>query len=816
MLIKFGNERIGMYICSMILPKQTIEYFKLLSSNVNKGKVLKNTDNPYIIQDDQTIRNYECLRDVWYCSNSISGTCKKHNISRTTYYELENNFVNYGLPGLFYVPRTICEETVLEKFVLLIKECRPSLSQIAILRLVQCLPLTKDRAKPEVISSILISYGYGQSYLESDPYFWGRIQRSLLVHENLLKTGINGRDAKERKKTFFVDQDVFHKKLELLRELYYSPKPNINAACIQYNISFRAYSRLKADYEIYGVWSIIPSFSYGKSESIAPRLQLKIILDKLEHPAWSAGQIVEIEKLHCTRFTVNRVIKTWELEDKTRTPVTLDRFLYDEPNPKTTFQTPRTAYEILDEKVLLKTRRINRHFELICKKMEVRQYHICDPGPFILAPFINELGIVQAFESYGPTRLRGKEITNLALLNIFRILSGYRCISHLGNNKDRSVAMASGIGFFGSNSKFYEDTIEFKFEDLHKMRCDLVARAKQLGLIKGLRIAFDFHFKEFFGANSQQQGIGKGPAKSGDLVAGFRPHIAWDLATNTIISIAYYQGGVRSSKIIRQFCEQNIFPILDPLAIREIYMDSEYTKEKDFQYFKEVKCSNGNIFVCLKQNPQIKKLIEPALKENKEWSDLPDNNQEDEYKSIKAVLPNTKLPLKIVILRDKKTQKNIRCFATTNMELSAMELLKKYTFRWLIENGLKDLVHSYALDEIFGKDPERIECEFYCVMAARLAYEYFLKTLGGTYYNKEDGNRLTLNSMRNLLFEKRNCTIEQDSNRDLKLTLLDTKDNKLVTEVKKMLNTTKEIGKNKVLWWNNRSIILDTKNQFEM
>ncbi len=171
------------------------------------------------------------------------------------------------------------------------------------------------------------------------------------------------------------------------------------------------------------------------------------------------------------------------------------------------------------------------------------------------------------------------------------------------------------------------------------MRTDLVARAKQLGIIDGLHIAFDFHFKEFYGDFYKELGIGKGPSKSGDLVPGFRPHVAWDLATNTIISIAYYQGSVRSTKIIRQFCEQNIFPILDPMAIEEIYMDSEYTKEADFKYFKEVKCKNGDIYVCLKQNPQIKKLIKPALDQNQDWFDFTKTAKDDEYKTIKVVLP---------------------------------------------------------------------------------------------------------------------------------------------------------------------------------
>ena len=55
------------------------------------------------------------------------------------------------------------------------------------------------------------------------------------------------------------------------------------------------------------------------------------------------------------------------------------------------------------------------------------------------------------------------------------------------------------------------------------------------------------------------------------MVPGFRPHIAWDLATNVIINIAYFQGGTRAPRIIHQFCEQNILPVLDPLALKELY-----------------------------------------------------------------------------------------------------------------------------------------------------------------------------------------------------------------------------------------------------
>ena len=93
---------------------------------------------------------------------------------------------------------------------------------------------------------------------------------------------------------------------------------------------------------------------------------------------------------------------------------------------------------------------------------------------------------------------------------------------------------------FGSTSKYYEDTIAFEFSHLHQLRFDLVARAKELGLIDGLKVGFDFHLKEFYGKHSQDKQIGKGPDKVGNMVSAFRPHVARDLATNVIINIAYF------------------------------------------------------------------------------------------------------------------------------------------------------------------------------------------------------------------------------------------------------------------------------------
>ena len=798
----------------MILSNKSLKYFQSLHSRILQSMAKHQVKTPYLIAGDEFFIKYECLRSVWTHSSSIKSACKNFNMSRSSFYETEKRFIKNGMPGLLFFSDSCKQYPDLEQLSLLVKKSRPSLSYTAIHRIAQAVPVIKRRCTPKLVSKILCSHGYGISNMKDDFNFWGRIQRTLDLWSKLLQTPITGRDAKKRKATFIIDQDIYHRRLELLRELYFTAKSTAPKVCFRFGISMPTYYRLIADYKLYGPWAVIPALSPGK-QSLSSELQLAIILEKLKHPKWSAELIIKKHRLNVSRFAVLRVIRRWGLENKDRRPIVLDEYLGEETllAPSEPFEPLKSAYHLLPEQSILSTRRINRHFELICNKMRTHPFHICDPGPLLLAPFVNDLGVIQAFETYGPIKLRGKEISNLALLNVFRILAGYRRISHLSNNRDRSVALASGIGMFGSTSKYYEDTIGFEFDQLHKLRCDLVARAKELGLIEGLQIGFDFHLKEFYGNHCKEKQIGKGPDKAGNMVPGFRPHVAWDLATNVIINIAYFQGAARAPRIIQQFCEQNIFPILDPLAVQELYMDSEYTKEADFHYFKEVSCKNGQIYICLRKNKQILNFIQPALDDDKGWQAY---GQEDEFKAIQVKLPKTGLAMKIVILRDRDKKENIRCFGTTNLQLSPKDILRKYRFRWIIENGIKDLVASYYLDEIFGLDPEKVEFEFYCVMVARLAYEYFLKELGGKYYNSVDGNKITLRKMRNLLFGKRSCTIEHDHAGNLILTLLDWQKKETIEDhVSKMLLSLKEKGKNKVLWWNNRSIFLYAKNQYQ-
>ena len=315
------------YIIGMILSSGNIKYFKLLGSKVTSAMASYRSATPYFIEDDPVISHYEILRKVWFGSVPIRQVCLQYDLSRSSYYEIEDRFVRYGLAGLFTLPAsTVSQAPGLEQLVLIVKNCRPSVSQIAVLRIAQAVPITRAAADLKMISRILNSHGYGYSRLETDRDFFARIQRSLTELTEIKKKPAE-RKRDKRKETFFTDTDLCHNRMELLRELFFNRKAKVYETCIRLNIAVTTYYRLIKEYRLYGPWAVISANAYGKKDSISDELQLKILLERLKHPSWPAQQIADTGKLYCSRYVVNRIIKRWGLQDKGRCPVALDCFM---------------------------------------------------------------------------------------------------------------------------------------------------------------------------------------------------------------------------------------------------------------------------------------------------------------------------------------------------------------------------------------------------------------------------------------------------------------------------------------------------------
>jgi hypothetical protein len=650
-------------------------------------------------------------------------------------------------------------------------------------------------------------HGYGNTRDETDREYWYGIQASIEAAQSIKAVSKFRKDKSSKRATFYNPEENLQVRFEFFRELALDPELKISHVIRRYGVSRPTFYKYLNRFRLWGPWGLLDWLQPGRGQdAVSKELELRVIEEKLEHPGLSLDSLMARLKLKCSTTAIFGILKYWDLTDKTRTPVRLRGYWTDEE--KKVVSLLRTAKEAAEEGKFQISRKLNGHFIHLLDRLKTRSFAVCDPGPIILAQFVDDFGVCEALQLYGPKRESGREITNLVLLNIFRILAGYETIGYLGNNGDRSVALAAGVGIFPGRTALYDGFTDLKFSHLQALRNDAAARARDLGLIRGERIAQDFHFKEFYGKNPDLEEIGSGPNSSGEICPGYRPHVIWDVDTDVLVNIAFCNGSSRATTLVREFCEKNLYPILDRDAIREIYMDSEYTSFQVINYFVVDEFSQTDVIMCLKRNYKIDLLVKEILS----LEEFENFGEEYEIAGRRFQLSALNKELHLVVKRNKKTG-DIRSFGTTLKDLSNKALLERYRFRWPIENGLKDLIRSYFIDHILGKDPEKIETNFYCVQVARLTYENFLQSMDPKFVRDSKGYKRTLATFRYLLFGKHNCRIRKNED-NLVLTYLDMEQGELQIALQELLHKRRIRGLNRVSWWGGLGLEIKFENQF--
>ncbi|MCK4302887.1 MAG: transposase [Candidatus Eisenbacteria sp.] len=774
----------------MKFTQAELKYFGELPSTVAHALPrAANPDVPFFL-DDPVIRNYEMLRAVWLVGKPIGRACS----SRTEYYRLEHAFLRKGIVAVYPDLGRRRQNPKLERLALLVKMVRPRATETMIRRFAEALGLEPSPSL-RTIGHVLHCHGIGNTRNEEDRDYWHGIQESVRTLERLKAQGGPSRKKTDRKGTFYIAEESLQVRFELFRELAGNPREKVVHVVRRYGLCRATFYKYLGRFRHHGPWGLVDWQQPGHGRvKVSEELELKIIQEKLEHPRLSLDALVARMALRCSRTSIYEVLRYWDLLDKDRRPVRLRGF-WREVEVEKPRQLLRTAKQEAEAGKFEVSTKVNAHFAHLLHRLKRRALVICDPGPIILAQFIDDLGICEALQLYGPKRGRGSEITSHILVNVCRILAGYETIGRLSENVDRSVSMAAGVGVFPGKTALYETFSDLKFEHLQSLRNDVAARARDLGLIRGERIAQDFHFKEFYGKGAADEEIGKGPNKAGELCPGFRPHVIWDLDTDVVINIAFCNGSSRATTVVREFCEKNLYPILGREAISEIYMDSEYTSFPVMDYFVVDEFSPTDVFICLKRNGRVDQLMRDVIAEN-EWEAFGEGY---EIAGKRFSLENLGKELHFVVKR-RKTTGDVRCFGTTVAGLENREVLERYRLRWPVENGIKDLVHSYFIDHILGKDPEKIEVNFYCVMVARLAYENFLQSLDDRFVRDASGYKKTLATYRNLLFARHSCELRLRGCH-LELTYLDLCQGGLQSALQQLLERRSERGLNRVTWW---------------
>ena len=794
----------------MVFTDTAIEYFSLIGSRVRAGFAESNSATPFYYEEESFHSAYEVMTLIWKRRQSIRSVAEKHAVSRDTVKNWQQDFVRYGAIGLLAEITSIPVDSLLERLVVLIKTVREHEHSNYALRLAEALQI--PGASLDIIRRIHRCWGYGQRHDENDRAFYSGLQKIMASIEFYKsKERKPGHDPQRKAQTFFPRdcRDSFQHKVELFKELSLCEKKrHIRPALRRYGVYPDRYYQLRERFMSYGVWGLVDLVHASKrvGEKISPELELQIIEERLKNPALSATRIMEKLDLKCCRANVQKIYSRWKLSSF-KDPITIHGVI-STPIPEGKAEKPfieqsaKLRFPELIQKAGLK---VNRGFESFAQHLRYRSIHICNPGAILIAPFVHQLGIIEALHTYGPPKFRTQEITNNIIVNILRIIAGFPTIHDFRINSDLSVAIGAGLTITPKKSRFYDSFDDLRFNHLLKLRTDLARRAKESDIIEGKEIAIDYHCDPSDSRYPLDKSFSKAPDKKGDLVYAHRPQIIWDSTTHSIINIAYCEGRSRATTALYRFLEDNLYKIIEPTAIKEIYADSEYTGERQLVYL-HIR-SESQVTMCLKQNKKIVKWREETIAHT-QWQPY----GEKYHIASRDFILSSGIPFRFVVKQNTETAET-RCFGSTHCNWSPMKILNSYHLRWPVETGIKDLAENYFLNKPTGTSAEKSECHYYCVMASRLAIDLFLENLAEARWKSPEGWRCVLSTVRSTLFSDQNCELSLDDSGDLLVTYLDGDANGIKRRLKSMFERLNELDHWRVPWWNNRAIRISVEDQ---
>lgn len=795
----------------MVFTDKTFKFFSILQSNVRTALASSPSDIPYAYEGESFFKSYEILQQIWSQRKSQREVAKSALISRATFRQWEENFVQYGAIGLFSEVSYLKVDPRLETLTRLLRAARPHANSSYILQLAEALQIRGVTL--EIIHRVQRSYGYGQRMDDADRGFFGDLQKILAsVEHHKFKKKPSGHEPRNRAKTFIeFAQDPFQHRIELFRTLSFCRKKGrIRYILRQFGIHSSRLYELKTRYMKYGVWGLVDLIHTPKrcGEKISPELELTIIEERLMNPSLSAKKMIGHLGLKCSRARVQKIYTQWKLSAlKVSTPLRGVVATPRIPITKSALAVEGSARCQFPALIKTANLKINSDFLRFLKHLKYRSVSVSNPGAILIAPFLEQLGVVEAIYTYGPPTFRTTQITNDIIVNVLRIIAGFPTINYFMLNSDHSVAIGAGLVVHHSKSNFYRKLEDFRFSHLLKLRNDTARRAKELNIIEGKEVSIDYHCDQSDSRFPKDKGLSKSPDKNGDLVYAHRPQILWDSCTNSIINIAYCEGRSRAPSALYRFCEENLFTIIDPSAIAEIYTDSEYTGERQLIYL--IVRSSSSVTMCLKQNKRIKKWKEEILK-GPHWQPYGDKYR---IASRDYPLPESGKKLRFVVKQAVETNET-RCFGSTHSDWSPTKILNMYHIRWSVESGIKDLIENYFLNYPPGDSPEKVEVHYYCVMLARLVIDYFSSVFSESKWQTAEGWDSVLSTIRTTIFSNQNCELTLDESEDLKLTYLDGDTHGIKHRLRLMLEQRKIAGLNKVSWWGNRGIKIEIKDQF--
>ncbi len=608
----------------------------------------------------------------------------------------------------------------------------------------------------DTVRSIFSSYGLIKEFKEyrEDYDFMDINKRGQKLHKILLT-----RDREETKK--------IEGRFEAIR-MYLSADPKekikaINQATIKKGLFFHY---LKS-FTKYGFLGLIDKGedSFRKSK-IGFHNEARIIIDKIQNKDREASYYVKLlnyKGIKVHNYSITKLFKRWDVENyKSEFKSNLDRLekaFIDEAGNETSVIQSSIKY-------------VDLNFVHKLSGIKKNGLHIDSPGLFAIWYYIEKLGIQSKLDAMGLTYVeKGYSWFDYFLLNVGRIFYGISSYSKTSECEEPSLAFFSHLLKLPCNDSFINGIGSITQEQVFSLQRWFVERSKSLGIINGKKIALDFHQIDLNVDFPKLKNIGKGPSpKRGYCFNAFRPHIAWDLETGNIIIAEFRKGSARGTSTIKRFVNDHLYRAFKG-EFEEVYIDSEYTGKDVWNFILDKEGMGAKLIACIKQNRLVKQHIDKFILENEGndgfwcyWDDkhvfsIKTFELSWEYEDKKKDIPvKRNFSLYCCIKKSLKNDK-LRCFATSNRNHTAREILELYGNRWIIENGIKDLIYSYFLQQCPGTDPHNVNVHFMIVTMCRHIFR-MVEEDSKEFIKNCDGTTKTLSTMRKILFNQGSGKIE--------------------------------------------------------
>jgi len=686
-----------------------IIYNQFLRNILNTHDLLNsNTKYPFF---DPACRLYEAIRAALTDKKNLSAVFEKFGITEYQYRQALAAFRTGGVASLIGLsfPRLIEPfKREAERMVFVFKKARP------------WIPATK-------MVTILHGFGYDidLSFMRHLYASYGWAQGAKDYHIDFL--ALNLRITKLTQIQLYDHDNFFNEedRLQILLEVFREQDPKKVSG--RYPGSRVSLQKYRKDFNSLGLLGLVekarPPFRNSK---LGFKEEGWMILSKVQHIDKSERdyqKILKYKKIDVDLTCIKKIFARWNVADfQSKFKGNLDRFTAGVDGQYDHGVISNLPSTIPDAELL----RLDAGFVQFLNSLHSNPVPLANPGIFLFLPLLCRLKIFDAVANIidiDPDK--GYSWFSLLLLNLARILGGISSISKACRTNELSLPVCAGLVEIPCKDTLLNGLASITEDNLFYLRRFLTKAAYDNDLVRGRSIAMDFHMRDFTGNDVSLKNIGKGPSPKRKICfPGFRPHLAWDVDTGAPLSLEFRNGTARATTTFKQFIRELLPMALSDQNVEHVYLDSEYTAQKVWLFIVDPHDGLGaDLTMCIKQNKAVKKHIATFLETDFNWL-FYDEDHTYSNSTFSIPVQQTKKELFCVLKRHERSGR-LRCFGSTLSGLNAREILSEYERRWVIENGIKDLVGNYFFDNIPGIDPHRINIHYFIVTLTRLLYQMF-------------------------------------------------------------------------------------------